>query len=92
MATLKATLMTNSFRSQFMRSLTGTYVDGVIQLDQPVDLPNHSRVIVRVQILPPEDWRERMRRGLKAWREYCDLHPTGSGGLKFTREELHERD
>ena len=71
-------------------TLTGTFVDGAIQLDQPVNLPNHSRVTVQVQ--PLEDWRERMRRGLKGWREYRVQHPTGSGGLRFTREELHERD
>ena len=71
-------------------TLTGTFVDGAIQLDQPVNLPNHSRVTVQVQ--PLEDWRERMRRGLKGWREYRAQHPTGSGGLRFTREELPERD
>ena len=72
------------------KTLTGTFVDGTIQLDQPVDLPNHSRVMVQFQAM--EDWRERMQRGLKAWREYRAQHPTGSGGVRFTREELHERD
>lgn len=73
-------------------TLTGTFVDGAIQLDQPVDLPNHSRVTVLIQLPPPADWRERMQQGLKAWREFCDQHPTGSGGVKFSRDELYERD
>ena len=73
-----------------MTTLTGTFVDGTIQFDQPVDLPNHSRVIVQVQVQPPEDWRERMRRGLAEWRKFCDEHPTGSGGEKFNREALYE--
>ena len=69
-------------------TLTGTFVDGAIQLDQPVSLPNHSRVTVQVQ--PLEDWRERMQRGLAGWRKFCDEHPTGSGGEKFNREALYE--
>ncbi|MBC7819535.1 MAG: hypothetical protein IAG10_21850 [Planctomycetaceae bacterium] len=73
-----------------MSTLTGTLVDGTIQLDQPVDLPNHSRVIVQVQVHPQDDWRERTRRRLADWRKFCDEHPTGSGGEKFNREALYE--
>ena len=71
-------------------TLTGTFVDGAIQLDQPVDLPNHSRVIVQVQVQPPDDWRERVRLRLAEWQRFCDENPMGSGGEKFNREALYE--
>ena len=35
--------------------------------------------------------RDRLRLGLAALRQLCDEQPIHSGGLRFTREELHER-
>ena len=73
---------------------TGVVVDGQLQLDQPLPLPDRSRVTVTVQsaIDVPADWRERMIRGLATMQQLKVDHPVGSGGLRFTREELHERN
>ena len=73
---------------------TGMVIDGQLQLDQPLPLPNRSRVtvIVKSAIDVPADWRERMTRGLAAMQKLKDEHPIGSGGVRFTREELHERN
>lgn len=73
---------------------TGIVVDGQLQLDQPLPLPNRSRVMVTVQsaIDVPADWREQMIRGLAAMQQLKADHPIGSGGLRFTRDELHERN
>lgn len=73
---------------------TGTVIDGQLQLDQPLALPNQSRVTVTVQPAAeiPSDWQERFRKGLEAWKRLVEEHPIHSGGLHFTREELHERD
>lgn len=72
---------------------TGTVIDGQLQLDQPLPLPNRSRVTVTVQsaIAPPADWQQRMQQGLAALQQLKAKHPIGSGGVRFTRDELHER-
>lgn len=73
---------------------TGMVIDGQLQLDQPLSLPSRSRVTVTVQsvIDVPADWRERMTRGLAAMQKLKAEHPIGSGGVRFTRDELHERN
>lgn len=72
---------------------TATVVDGQLQLDQPLPLPNQSRVNVVVESATetPADWRERMTQGLESLQKLVAEHPIGSGGVRFTREELHER-
>jgi hypothetical protein len=69
--------------------ITGTVVDGALELDQRLDMPDQS--LVRVALEPVEDWRARARAGLEAWKAYCDEHPIYSGGRRYTRDELHER-
>ncbi len=68
---------------------TGTIVDGALELDQRIDLPDHSRV--RVAIEPLESWRSKFQAGLNEWRSLCERRPIHSGGRRFTRDELHER-
>ncbi len=68
---------------------TATVVDGALELDLPLDLPDQSRV--RVAVEPLESWRARFRAGLDRWKAYCEQHPIHSGGRRFTRDELHER-
>jgi hypothetical protein len=72
---------------------TGTVIDGQLQLDHPLTLPNESRVAVTVQPAAdiPADWQERFSKGLEAMQKLKAEHPIGSGGLRLTREELHER-
>jgi hypothetical protein len=68
---------------------TGIVVDGQLQLDQPLPLPNASRVKVMVEL--QADWRDEYLKNLEAWRQLIRERPVRSGGVKFTREELHER-
>jgi hypothetical protein len=68
---------------------TGTVVGGALQLDQQVDLPDHSRV--RVEVEPLDEWRVRFAAGLQAWRQLRQNQPINSGGRRYTRDELHER-
>ena len=72
-----------------------TVVDGGLQLDQPVDLPNHSRVTITIapaaaaEIDPPTDAERRAAwERLKTW---IDTHPVHGGGQKFNRDELYDR-
>jgi hypothetical protein len=68
---------------------TATVIEGQLRLDQPLDLPDHSKVVVTVE--SPSDWREKYLKGLEEWRKLIEEHPINSGGVRFTREELHER-
>lgn len=69
---------------------TGTIVAGVLQLDEPIDLPDNSRVYVAVQ--PLEEWCTKFQTGLNAWKQLCQDRPINSAGRRYTRDELHERD
>jgi len=70
--------------------MTGTLIDNSIRLDQPVDLPNHSRVTVSIASLEGGHAHR-----LAAWvrlKELLHSRPLNSGGEHFSREELHIRD
>jgi hypothetical protein len=69
--------------------ITGTVVAGGLQLDQPIEFPDNSRV--RVAVEPLDEWQTRFRAGLKAWRQLCQERAISSGGRHYTRDELHER-
>jgi hypothetical protein len=67
----------------------GTIDGDVIRLDQPLGLPRASRVELTITPLA-------VSRG--GWDEFmddlerlCDEQPVGSGGRRYTRDELHER-
>lgn len=69
--------------------ITGIIEDGVLKLDEPVELPDHSRVSVIVEPLSEVEQR------LAAWNsveERLRQRPINAQGLRFTRDELHERD
>ena len=68
---------------------TGTVVDGVLQLDECLDLPDHSRV--RVAVEPMDQWTARFQAGLSAWKKARRHYPVNSRGSTYTRDELHER-
>ena len=72
---------------------TGTVVAGQLQLDEPLGLPDQSRVSVTVEpaTIAADDWRQRMTQGLKAMQNLKTQQPIGSGGMRLTREQLHER-
>lgn len=74
--------------------LTGIVTNGQLHLDQPLSLPDQSRVMVTVEpaVQLPADWSERFAKGLETWKKLIEEHPVRSGGMHFTRDELHERD
>lgn len=69
-------------------SMTGIIVDGMIKPDQPLELPDQTAVSITVQPLRPS------AEALAAWESIqrrLKERPINSGGVKFTRDELHER-
>ena len=88
------------------KKVTATVVNGSLQLDEPVDLPDQSRVDVTIETgaadktSRPElsksetagrDVQSR-REAFERFRKLTEEHPLHLGGRRFTREELHERD
>ena len=73
-----------------MRTQIGATVNhGQLELDKPLKLPDQSRVQVTVELR--EDWRARYRAGLDELRRLNQEQPIRAG-VRFTRDELHERD
>lgn len=69
--------------------ITGTIEDGVLKLDEPIGLPDRSRVSVVVEPLTEVEQR------LAAWNSIkarLRLRPINSGGERFNRDDLYERD
>lgn len=71
-----------------MTQATGVVQNGVLQLDQRLDLPDQTRVTVTVEPVT-EDWRVRYREGLERLRKRIREDPIRAG-IHFTREELYE--
>ena len=68
--------------------LQGTIVAGRIELDQPVELPDSSRVAVTLRpIVQPA-----ATDGREAWQRRISERPIHAGGEKFVRSDLYERD
>ena len=69
--------------------VTGTVVNGALQLDTPLTLPDRSRVTVHVEPLPMKEGEPSA-----AFLAFCKLiaeRPIYSGEPRPTREELYER-
>lgn len=73
--------------------VTATVIDGTLKLNQPVDLPSNSRVRVTVEPLAESDELsdEERRAAWERFKQRARERPVNSGGLHFTRDELHER-
>lgn len=70
-----------------------TVVDGQLKLDQPLELPNDSRVKIVLEVAPTTtDRQEKYSRGLEAMEKLKSERPINSGGLHFTRDELYDRN
>jgi hypothetical protein len=67
----------------------GTIDGDVIRLDQPLGLPPASRV--ELTIAPLDVSRSRWDEFMDDLERLCDEQPIGSGGRRYTRDELHER-
>ena len=70
-------------------SFAGTVFGGAVQLDGLVELADQCRV--HVTIIPIEQWKSQWGQALSALDQLRATQPIRSGGLQFTREELHER-
>jgi hypothetical protein len=69
--------------------VTGTVLGGTLKLDQPLSLPDQSRVRVTIQpVVSNEGWRH----ALDALERLRREQPIRSGGQRYTRDELYERD
>jgi hypothetical protein len=68
---------------------TATVIDGGLELDHRLDLPDQSRV--RVAIEPLESRKTRVSAAWQSLKEFCESHPVHSGDRRYTRDELHER-
>ena len=69
--------------------VTGTVLGGALNLDQPLSLPDQSRVRVTIQPLDANDgWRS----ALDALERLRKERPIHAAGKRFTRDELYERD
>jgi len=67
---------------------TATVNHGQLELDEPLSLPDQSRVQVTVELR--EDWRTRYLAGLEQLRKLIAEQPI-CAGVRFTRDELHDR-
>lgn len=68
--------------------VTGTFVDGVVRLDVPIDIPDNSRVQLSIEML--NESNDTVREKVESWIRVCEENPIVSGGLKFSREQLYE--
>lgn len=67
-----------------------TLTNGVLKPDRPLTLPDQTRV--RLTIEPIEEWSpDKAREAWKALLARLQERPINSGGMRFTRDELHER-
>jgi hypothetical protein len=71
--------------------LQGTIVAGRIELDQPVELPDSSRVAVTLRPLVQPATTDRREAWQRLKRRISD-RPIHAGGEKFVRSDLYERD
>lgn len=68
--------------------VTATVLGGELKLDRPLSLPDQSSVRVTIHpVVSNEGWRQALD-SLDRLRRDQPIH---SGGLRYTRDELHER-
>jgi hypothetical protein len=67
---------------------TATVVDGMLRPDEPIGLPNDSRVSV---IIETSTGPMAALAALHSLQERLKLRPVYTDGRRFTRDELHER-
>ena len=67
-----------------------TLTNGVLKPDHPLPLPDQTRV--RLTVEPIEEWSpEKARAAWEALLARLKERPINSGGVRYTRDELHER-
>lgn len=70
--------------------IEATLIDGVLKPDEPLPLPDLTRV--RLTIEPIDEWSpDKAREAFKRFLASAAERPIHSGGVRYTRDELHER-
>ena len=70
--------------------VTATFANGMLKLDETLALPEQSRV--RLTIEPIEGWSpDEARAAWQAILERLKERPIHGGGMRLTRDQLHER-
>jgi hypothetical protein len=70
--------------------VTATFVGGIPKPDQALPLAEQSRV--RLTIEPIDDWSpEKARAAWESLQARLKERPFNGGGVRYTRDELHER-
>ena len=73
-----------------MTQVSATWTGGAFKPDQAVPLPDQTRV--RLTVEPIVEWSpERATAALQALLDRLREHPIHGGGVRFTRDQLHER-
>lgn len=70
---------------------TATVVDGELELDHPVALPNNTRVSVTVRTVSATPPSRASEKGWSSLKRRIQERPVHAGGLHYSRDELHER-
>ena len=67
-----------------------TFINGVLRPDKPLPLADQARV--RLTIEPVEEWsRDQALAALESINVRLKERPIHGGGVRYTRDELHER-
>jgi len=69
---------------------TGVVVDGKLNLNEPILLPDHAAVKVSVAPVEVPTREERLAK-LQNLQRYCEEQKISLGGRRFTRDELYDR-
>ena len=68
---------------------TATVVDGSLKLDDPLNLPEQSRV--EITVAPIAKVVDRKLEALRNFRALSDATPLFGAAERLTRDQLHER-
>lgn len=69
-------------------TITATFDDGVFRPDHPFGLPSGTRVRLVVDVCEDEEQAQDPSAELD---RLCDEFPIDTGGVRLTRDQLHER-
>jgi hypothetical protein len=70
--------------------ITATVVNGMLRPDESLALADQTRVSLSIERI--EEWsREKAQAAWEAIKARLKANPIHSGGMRYTRDELHER-
>ena len=70
-----------------------TLINGMLKPDQPLPLPDHTRVRLTIESIEPiAEWSpEKAKAAWEAIMARLKEHPLHFGGKRFKRDELYDR-